>query len=150
MKEICANLDNISLVTTHLKAIAEGSGNKKSHNIFLLRGDLASGKTTLVRAYHELVRSSNDGANNTSEAVTSPTFSLMHQYGDIYHYDLYNKNLQDLLALGLIEWLENPGTHFVEWGDERLEALLDDLGCAVCVVTIEKYKDERIYRILNG
>ncbi len=55
--------------------------------------------------------------------ATSPTFSIMHDYGGVYHYDLYNHSAADLLEMGLLEWLSAPGFHFVEWG----EALWDIL-----------------------
>ena len=46
--------------------------------VVLLSGDLASGKTTLVKAIIK--------AHGIEESVTSPTFSLMQIYGkDIYH-----------------------------------------------------------------
>ena len=49
--------------------------------VVLLSGDLASGKTTLVKAIIK--------AHDIDESVTSPTFSLMQIYGkDIYHYDI--------------------------------------------------------------
>ena len=64
-------------------------------------------------------------AQNTPLPVfaTSPTFSIMHDYGGVYHYDLYNHSAADLLEMGLLEWLSTPGFHFVEWG----EALWDIL-----------------------
>ncbi|PAF47419.1 tRNA (adenosine(37)-N6)-threonylcarbamoyltransferase complex ATPase subunit type 1 TsaE [Helicobacter sp. 12S02232-10] len=136
MKEICADLENIFIVTKYLKEIA-----LNANKVFLLRGDLASGKTSLVRTYSESIY--------PNEMVTSPTFSVMHQYGDIYHYDLYNRTLKDLLALGLLEWLENEGTHFVEWGDETLEVLLRENGYDVCVIELYKRENDRIYRIFN-
>ena len=49
--------------------------------VMLLSGDLASGKTTLVKAIIK--------AHGIDESVTSPTFSLMQIYGkDIYHLSL--------------------------------------------------------------
>ncbi|PAF46979.1 tRNA (adenosine(37)-N6)-threonylcarbamoyltransferase complex ATPase subunit type 1 TsaE [Helicobacter sp. 12S02634-8] len=136
MREFCTNLQNIGGVIEYLKKIA-----MDKHMIFLLQGDLASGKTSLVQAYV--------ASFYPSELVTSPTFSLMHQYRDIYHYDLYNRSLEELLALGFLEWLENEGTHFVEWGDGRAMALLRENGYNTCVVTLSKHRDERIYRIFD-
>ncbi|MFW5619664.1 MAG: tRNA (adenosine(37)-N6)-threonylcarbamoyltransferase complex ATPase subunit type 1 TsaE, partial [Campylobacter hyointestinalis] len=49
--------------------------------VIVLRGDLASGKTTLTKA---IVASFGIKAN-----VTSPTFSIMQNYENIYHYDIY-------------------------------------------------------------
>ena len=108
--------------------------------IILLRGDLASGKTTLVKNYVASL--------NIDEEVTSPTFSIQSIYGDnIYHYDVYNKTLQEFVALGLLEEFEKKGIHFVEWGDEKLEDILCEYGFDVIVVNIEKKEESREYKI---
>lgn len=115
---------------------------KAGNCIFLLRGDLASGKTTLVKEYVKSIY--------PSEEVTSPTFSIQHQYQDVYHYDFYQHSLEELLNLGLLEWLENNGVHFIEWGMEDLEKILKSNGYNVCVIEILKTQDNRTYRINNG
>ncbi len=108
--------------------------------IVILRGDLASGKTTLVR---EFVK-----AKNIEDIVNSPTFSLQVVYGkDIFHYDLYNKTLQDFMALGMLEEFEKCGLHFVEWGDAKLENILNDYGFDVVVLEIFKKDNRRLYKI---
>lgn len=115
---------------------------KAGNCIFLLRGDLASGKTTLVKEYVKSIY--------PSEEVTSPTFSIQQQYQDVYHYDFYQHSLEELLNLGLLEWLENNGVHFIEWGMEDLEKILKSNGYNVCVIEILKTQDNRTYRINNG
>lgn len=108
--------------------------------IVLLRGDLASGKTTLVKAYVKSL-----GIN---DEVTSPTFSVQSCYGnDIFHYDIYNKSLEEFIALGLLEEFEKSGIHFVEWGDEKLEEILKEYGFEVIIVNIKKLNDGRSYSI---
>jgi len=109
--------------------------------VVLLRGDLASGKTTLVKNYVKYI--------GLDDLVTSPTFSLQSIYSDkIYHYDVYNKTLQEFISLGMIEEFEKDGIHFVEWGDEKLEALLKSYGYDVILLEIKKENDKRQY-ILN-
>ena len=111
------------------------------NGVVILKGDLASGKTTLVKAIAK-----NKGV---AQDVTSPTFSLQHVYGDgIFHYDLYNKGLDHFISLGMLEELEKEGLHFVEWGDERLEKLLKDVGIDVAVIKIDKVAfDKREYKL---
>ena len=78
--------------------------------VVLLSGDLASGKTTLVKAIIK--------AHGIDESVTSPTFSLMQIYGkDIYHYDIYQIGFDGMAKNGLFENLFEEGLHLVEWGD---------------------------------
>lgn len=127
----------IEAIATAVEAIKEML---RKGGIVILQGDLAAGKTTLVKAFaaHE----------GLGDVVTSPTFSLQQCYGgNIYHYDIYNKGLDNFLALGLLEELEKPGFHLVEWGDERLKTLLQSAGLDVVVVEIEKADNRRIYRI---
>ena len=108
--------------------------------IVILRGDLASGKTTLVKNYVK--------ALGLADLVTSPTFSLQAIYSnDIFHYDVYNKTLQQFICLGMIEEFEAEGIHFVEWGDEKLEDILKDYGFQVVLVEIRKKDDKRLYTI---
>lgn len=108
--------------------------------IVLLRGDLASGKTTLVKGFVKSL--------GIEDTVTSPTFSIQSIYGDdIYHYDIYNKELENFIATGLLEEFEKSGIHFVEWGDERLEHILKEYGFEYLTITIEKKQNSREYTI---
>ena len=108
--------------------------------IVILRGDLASGKTTLVKNYVKSL--------GLDDIVTSPTFSLQSIYSDtIYHYDVYNKTLEEFIALGMLEEFEKTGIHFVEWGDEKLQNLLIEYGFNVILVEIEKLENKRRYKI---
>jgi tRNA threonylcarbamoyladenosine biosynthesis protein TsaE len=108
--------------------------------VVLLRGDLASGKTTLVKKYVQNI--------GCDDLVTSPTFSLQSCYGNnIFHYDVYNKTLGDFVSLGMLEEFEKEGIHFVEWGDEKLEKILDDYGFQHINVTIKKLDKLREYTI---
>ncbi|WP_051420513.1 tRNA (adenosine(37)-N6)-threonylcarbamoyltransferase complex ATPase subunit type 1 TsaE [Helicobacter pametensis] len=113
------------------------------HHIILLRGDLASGKTTLVQELSKQI--------GLSAPVTSPTFGIQNIYPSsthtLFHYDLYRKSLMECLELGLLEMLDTLGWHFVEWGDEHLENLLKQSGFAMIVITISKTGATRSYRI---
>lgn len=127
------DLNKIDLVIDKLEIL---TNNKDI--VVLLRGDLASGKTTLVKNFAR--------AKNIKDDVTSPTFSIQVVYSNnIYHYDLYNKSLDEFISLGILEEFEKKGIHFVEWGDENLEKILNDYGFEVLVIDIEKKDDKREY-----
>lgn len=114
----------------------------KSHSIIILQGDLASGKTTLVKEYLKF--------KNIDDKVTSPTFSLYHEYkNSIFHYDIYNKELNEILELGFLELFEQLGTHFIEWGDERLVKLLKGYGFFVLTIKIEPKNGSRVYKVFH-
>lgn len=113
------------------------------HCVILLRGDLASGKTTLLSTLLNTLGS--------TDTVTSPTFGLQHIYKvenfPIFHYDLYRKDLQECLMLGFLESFDQDGWHWVEWGDERLEEILRQSGFKVVIITIDKQNQSRKYRV---
>ncbi len=133
-KEFELELNHLDVLTKYLKEIIN------EDCIVILRGDLASGKTTLVKNYVL--------ALGLADLVTSPTFSLQAIYSDnIFHYDVYNKTLGEFISLGMLEEFEKQGVHFVEWGDEKLEEILNDYGYRVILIEIEKKENKRLYKI---
>lgn len=109
------------------------------NGIIILNGDLASGKTTLVKSivkYH--------GIDLT---VTSPTFSVMQNYGQIYHYDIYQNGIDGIKTNGLFENFFEEGLHIVEWGDEHLIKMLKKYELDVCIVKISGNGNKRTYEV---
>lgn len=109
--------------------------------VVILRGDLACGKTTFVKAMAKKLGFDDD--------VTSPTFSLQQTYGErIFHYDIYNHGLDHFISLGMLEELEKDGLHFIEWGDDKLIEILTSAGLEVMSIDIEKISDDsREYKV---
>jgi len=108
--------------------------------IVLLVGDLASGKTSLVKNFTKVL--------GVKDEVTSPTFSILNIYDDfIYHYDIYNEGSSKFLQSGLLENLELEGYHFIEWADENLEKYLKSAGLKYIKVSISPSGEKREYRI---
>jgi tRNA threonylcarbamoyladenosine biosynthesis protein TsaE len=89
--------------------------------VVLLIGNLGAGKTTLAKG---MVRGL--GAAEP-EDVSSPTFTLIHEYGTegrVYHIDLYRLDEPHQVAtLGLDEIFERDAVVLIEWG-ERFPQLL--------------------------
>ena len=134
-KEFLLEEKEIEVIVSYLKEILENRD-----CIVILRGDLASGKTTLVKHFVKAI--------GVSDIVNSPTFSLQVIYGEnIFHYDLYNKTLEEFISLGMLEEFEKSGLHFVEWGDSKLENILNDYGFDVIVLNIFKKDNKRLYKI---
>jgi tRNA threonylcarbamoyladenosine biosynthesis protein TsaE len=82
--------------------------------VVLLIGNLGAGKTTLAKGIL-----SGLGAAEPDE-VTSPTFTLIHEYGGgrAYHIDLYRLDTrQQVATLGLDEILDRDAVVLVEWGE---------------------------------
>jgi tRNA threonylcarbamoyladenosine biosynthesis protein TsaE len=88
--------------------------------VVLLIGNLGAGKTTLAKGIV-----SGLGAAAPDD-VTSPTFTLIHEYGGgrIYHIDLYRlERAEEVARLGLDEIFERNAVVLVEWG-ERFPRLM--------------------------
>jgi tRNA threonylcarbamoyladenosine biosynthesis protein TsaE len=88
--------------------------------VIALSGELGAGKTTLVQAIC--------AALGVSEAVTSPTFALVHAYRgaetQVFHLDLFRLNAPDELTnLGWDEMLDARAIVLVEWPDRAGSAL---------------------------
>ena len=74
--------------------------------VVLLIGNLGAGKTTLVK-----------GIVGGGE-VTSPTFTLIHDYGSCFHIDLYRLETErEVEGLGIDELIESGKPVLIEWGD---------------------------------
>jgi tRNA threonylcarbamoyladenosine biosynthesis protein TsaE len=86
--------------------------------VFLI-GNLGAGKTTLAKGIVDGL-----GAAPPDE-VTSPTFTLIHEYGGrVYHIDLYRlEEERELATLGLDEIFDRQAVVLIEWG-ERFARLL--------------------------
>jgi tRNA threonylcarbamoyladenosine biosynthesis protein TsaE len=87
--------------------------------LLLLEGDLGTGKTTLVKGIAQAL----DAAE--PDEVTSPTFTLLHEYDGtrdgkpvkLYHLDVYRlESERQLETLGLEELLTPDALVLVEWG----------------------------------
>jgi len=134
VKEIIASLNELEKVVTYL------NDKLSSNAIIFLRGDLASGKTTLTKAIAK--------SKGIKDEVTSPTFSLQQCYLDtLYHYDLYRLEHEEFMQIGLFEEFEKDGWHIVEWGSTELKSFLEGVGYSVTTVDIESQENSRIYRI---
>lgn len=135
IKSYEVSLDNIGKVVEYLRQAIENK-----NLVILLQGDLASGKTTLIQSLLKSYGIQSD--------VTSPTFCIQNVYeNNFYHYDVYNKTLEEFISLGLLEEFEKEGVHFVEWGDDTLEELLKSYGFEIIKITIDKLNNKRRYTI---
>lgn len=112
--------------------------------VVALYGTLGAGKTRLVQGLAA-------GLGIVREAVSSPTFVLLHEYrGEtpVYHFDAYRlRGAEEFWDLGADEYLaDRHGIVIVEWADriagclppDRLEIAIEITGPA-----------ERIFRLTS-
>ena len=129
-------MKKLELSLNELDNLVDEVANSLNSGVVILQGDLASGKTTFVKAFAKKMGVEDD--------VTSPTFSLQQCYANnIFHYDIYNHGLDHFISLGMLEELDRDGIHFVEWGDDSLKKILDSAGIENIKIEINKIADNK-------
>jgi tRNA threonylcarbamoyladenosine biosynthesis protein TsaE len=94
---------------------------KELSGAVLLIGNLGAGKTTLAKGIVE-----GRGAASMDE-VSSPTFTLIHQYGPVFHIDLYRLDeAPEVESLGLDDLFASGGLVLLEWAERFPELLPRD------------------------
>jgi tRNA threonylcarbamoyladenosine biosynthesis protein TsaE len=97
------------------------AGLLKPPQLILLHGELGTGKTTLVKGIAQAL----DAAD--PDEVTSPTFTLVHEYEGtrdgspvkLFHLDVYRlEGERQLESLGLDDLLTQDALVMVEWGEK--------------------------------
>jgi tRNA threonylcarbamoyladenosine biosynthesis protein TsaE len=83
-------------------------------SVVALQGELGAGKTQFAKGVV--------GGLGSHATVTSPTFTIVHEYGGgklpVYHFDLFRlENQERLIQLGLDDYLYGNGVCLVEWAD---------------------------------
>lgn len=91
-------------------------------DVILLAGELGAGKTAFVQGF--------GAALGVEEPITSPTFTLAHQYEGslvVHHLDVYRlERLAEMDDIGVSELIDGNGVVLIEWGDAVAPALPKD------------------------
>lgn len=114
-----------SLASTQAIAAAL-AGVSRPGDLIVLAGEMGAGKTAFAQGFGR--------ALGIVDAITSPTFTLVHSYPvpnskvTMHHADLYRLDTTgDVDELALHELAEFGGIVLVEWGDVAAAALGDHL-----------------------
>jgi len=115
----------------------------KDKRIWLFKGEMGSGKTTLIKAICKKL--------GVEDLVTSPTFSIVSEYKlnnePLYHFDFFRiKNLSEAIDLGIEDYFYTNSYCFVEWPDIISKIIPQDY----LEVSIESGEGEnRTYKLSN-
>lgn len=108
--------------------------------VILLAGDLGAGKTAFVKGLAA-------GLGISPDEVTSPTFTLVHEYHGgrlpLVHIDLYRLDRTDLTDVGMDEDVAAAGVTAIEWA----ERLVRPITGAIRVSLRDAGEDRRVIRI---
>ncbi len=88
-------------------------------SVVAFSGGMGMGKTAFVRGALK--------AYGNDSFVSSPTFSLVHDYGGnpkLYHFDMYRvTDIDDLYSTGFFDYLDDNSVLFIEWSENIISAL---------------------------
>ncbi|MBT3173234.1 MAG: tRNA (adenosine(37)-N6)-threonylcarbamoyltransferase complex ATPase subunit type 1 TsaE [Lentimicrobiaceae bacterium] len=139
MKTITIN--SLSELKMAAQNILENSGDE---TIFALNGKMGAGKTTLIKAFCDVL--------GVKEVVSSPTFSLVNEYSDksnnsVFHFDFYRiKKLDEVYDIGYEEYFYSNCRCFIEW-PELIAELLPENFVYILIDEIENGKRTISYKI---
>ena len=149
--------ENFLVITSHhpdqTRELGRSIGRRVKVPINLaLIGQLGSGKTLFVKGLAQGLGISG------REPVTSPTYTIINAYSELYHIDLYRLNgLDDIESVGVFELLDGPHVCAIEWADQlHKEDLGDHLKFKFNIVEEGRRKieitadGENALEILNG
>jgi L-threonylcarbamoyladenylate synthase len=86
---------------------------KRKPLIFIIEGELGVGKTIFVKGIGESL-----GINN----IISPTYVIFYEYGNFYHFDLYQiQDKEEFKYLKLKKFLKPGNILAFEWGEKAGE-----------------------------
>jgi tRNA threonylcarbamoyladenosine biosynthesis protein TsaE len=119
----------------------------EKYRVWLFRGDMGAGKTTLIKAV--------GAALGVTEAITSPTFSIVNQYEaraskSIYHFDFYRiRSEAEAYDIGADEYFYSGSPCFIEW-PEKIPSLIPPVHGSVTIQATDKTHRTIVISVHDG
>ncbi|PIY32851.1 MAG: tRNA (adenosine(37)-N6)-threonylcarbamoyltransferase complex ATPase subunit type 1 TsaE [Bacteroidetes bacterium CG_4_10_14_3_um_filter_42_6] len=109
---------------------------KMEERVFAIKGKMGAGKTTLIKAFCDVLE--------VEDVVNSPTFALVNEYHTdkgwpVFHFDFYRvKKIEEVFDIGYEEYFFSNEYCFIEW-PEMVGELLPE---SYVYINIEVGKNE--------
>lgn len=111
-----------SVTLAALNEVAQNIANRvEGCNVWLFRGEMGSGKTTLIKAVCRIL--------GVTETMSSPSFAIVNEYESsdkrkIYHFDFYRLEREiEAIDIGVEEYFYSGFPCFIEW-PEKIPSLI--------------------------
>ncbi|MEN2280946.1 tRNA (adenosine(37)-N6)-threonylcarbamoyltransferase complex ATPase subunit type 1 TsaE [Algoriphagus sp. SE2] len=110
----------IDAISTAAKKIVEVANSEK---IWVFKGEMGAGKTTLIKALAKLFE--------IQDQVSSPTFGIVNEYESksgekFYHFDFYRlDDPTEALDIGIEDYFYSKNYCWLEWAEKIAEFLPD-------------------------
>jgi tRNA threonylcarbamoyladenosine biosynthesis protein TsaE len=117
----------------------------KKYTIWLLKGEMGSGKTTFITALTQII--------GTSDHVSSPSYSIVNEYvskkGEkLYHFDFFRvKEIDEIFDIGFEEYIDSGNLCLIEW-PELVENFLPEKHLIVHINIPDK--ETRIFNVIKN
>jgi tRNA threonylcarbamoyladenosine biosynthesis protein TsaE len=112
---ICHKIEDLPDIARQIYEIG------RDYPVWLLKGEMGSGKTTLVTAIA--------GVIGTTDPVNSPSYAIVNEYKStngnrLYHFDFFRvKDVSEILDIGFEEYIDSGDFCLIEW-PELIESFL--------------------------
>ena len=93
-------------------------------SVIILTGEVGAGKTTFTQRFCQNIQAKNE----EEQSYSSPSYSLINEYGNIVHADFYRiEDPEEITHLEIPLYLDGRDYFFVEWGSDYLSELKESL-----------------------
>jgi tRNA threonylcarbamoyladenosine biosynthesis protein TsaE len=124
-------------ITTHSEIDTLKFGSELSYllergDVICIQGEIGAGKTHLIKGIA-------GGLGVDQTKVNSPTFTLVNEYDGkykLFHFDLFRIiNDQELLEIGIDEYLYGDGICLIEWS-EKMETFMPENAVQITITKL--------------
>jgi tRNA threonylcarbamoyladenosine biosynthesis protein TsaE len=136
LKFICHKIEDLPIIAQEIFNYG------KEFSIWLLKGEMGSGKTTFVIALTRIL--------GTSDHVSSPSYSIVNEYisanGEkLFHFDFFRvKDIYEILDIGFEEYIDSGNLCLIEW-PELIENFLPEKYLIIQINNPDK--ESRIFNV---